>query len=416
VLADVMAAGSRPLKRRADLAAAFRDVPHVYVPSAYRFAWDDTGRIVDIQPRAGYPARVTAAKRRSQDGVVPVSQVFSPDAEFGDTMLVETNRGCGRGCRFCAAGWTHLPVRYARFGQWESHVDRAIEEGHAVGLVGSDLAGHPELAAILSSIVSRGGRFSLSSIRPEGLTDEIIGLLARTGQHTATLAPEVASPRLREVIAKPIPRRRFFDLIEKLVAAGIPNVRLYFMIGLPTETREDVAAIVAFVQEGLTVFTEASRAKGRIGSLGVQVNPFVPKPWTPFQWAAMASPGDLAERIALLRQGLKGVPNVSLRIEPVKEALFQGVISRGDRRLARVLSEGGVLKLKRGGQVLCLDVTTSHHHTRPEPLPDPLPGKSRARDELLPWDVVDHGVSKERLWQAYAAAMKAGLGHEHDPD
>ena len=160
---------------------------------------------------------------------------------------------------------------------------RPWHAGRTIGLIGSDLAGHPELADILRYILDQGGRFSLSSIRPEGLTREVIRLIAETGQKTATLAPEAASPGLKKVIGKEIPSERFYELVDQLVSHGIPNVRFYFMVGLPTETDEDAMAIVDFIMKSRKVFLEASRPRRRIGRLGVQLNPFIPKPWTPFQ-------------------------------------------------------------------------------------------------------------------------------------
>ena len=262
----------------------------MYVPSAYRFEFGERGLITAVHPQPGFSSRVRAGKRRSKTAPVPVSVLFSPSAEFGQSLLVETNRGCGRGCRFCTAGWIHLPVRHALLDSFRKEVDDAVREGRQIGLIGSDLAGHPELESILQTIVDQGGTFSLSSIRPEGLSPRVIELLARAGQKTATLAPEVASPRAKRVIGKEIPSEKFHELVEKLVAAGIPNIRFYFMVGIPTETDEDVDQLVDFVLQSKKIFVDASRPLGRIGRLGVQINPFIPKPWTPFQWASMAAP------------------------------------------------------------------------------------------------------------------------------
>jgi radical SAM superfamily enzyme YgiQ (UPF0313 family) len=190
----------------------FKDAPGVYVPSKYSFCFEQD-RVISIKAHDGFPDRVAAVKRRGEDEPVPVSVMFAPEAEFGDTLLIETNRGCGRGCRFCAGGWIHHPVRYAGQARFEADIDAAIEQGRTVGLIGSDLASHPELEDILTRIVNGGGKFSLSSIRPEGLSDTVIELLAKTGQKTATLAPETAAPRLKRVIGKNIPSARFYRLL-----------------------------------------------------------------------------------------------------------------------------------------------------------------------------------------------------------
>jgi radical SAM superfamily enzyme YgiQ (UPF0313 family) len=393
-LVNAMSAGSSRLDERKDLLESFRDIPGVYVPSAYTFLFDKYGLVRSIEPDPGFPSRITAVKRRGRDAPVPVSVLFSPEAEFGDSLLLEVNRGCGRGCRFCAAGWIHRPVRHARFEAFQHRVDDAIRSGKTIGLIGSDLAGHPELEEMLAYVVDHGGRFSLSSIRPEGLSDGIIEVIARTGQKTATLAPEVASPRLKAVIGKEIPSGRFHELVEKLVAAGIPNVRFYFMTGLPTETDEDAQAIVDFVIASRKVFVQASRQKKRIGRIGVQVNPFVPKPWTPFQWAPMASARTLERRVKIIRDGLKSQPNVVLRVESIKQAFVQAVLSRGDRRIATALLSAASQQGRWAGVFKKEGIDADFYALR-----------ERDEHEIFPWDVIDHGKSKKALWHVYASAI-----------
>lgn len=391
ILADLF---SRGIPDRAEFRESFRTVPGAYIPSAYSFKHGDHGLIEDVRVQEGFPERVRAVKRRKKGSTVPVSVLFSPQAEFGDTLLVETNRGCGRGCRFCASGWIHMPVRHAEFSSFQEQVEKAVAEGHTVGLIGSDLAGHPELETILSTIVGSGGVFSLSSIRPEGLTPKVIELLARTGQKTATLAPEAASPRLKKVIGKEIPSERFYELVEKLVVAGIPNVRFYFMIGLPTETDEDVSAIVDFVTECRRIFLDASRQLKKVGKIGVQVNPFVPKPWTPFQWAPMTRLEVLERRMQIIRKGLGGIPNLVVRMESLRSAQIQAVISRGDRRVAALLTAAA------DGAGSWSRIFKDRETTL-----DFFAYRERREDEIFPWDVADHGISKEALYKVYSRAI-----------
>jgi radical SAM superfamily enzyme YgiQ (UPF0313 family) len=384
----------RGIPDRAEFLERFRNVPGAYLPSAYGFEYGENGLIAKIRVEPGFSEKVRAIKKRKKESPAPVSVLFSPEAEFGETLLVETNRGCGRGCRFCASGWIHLPVRHTEFSYFREQVETAVSGGRPVGLIGSDLAGHPELETILSTIVVSWGTFSLSSIRPEGLSPRIIELLARTGQKTATLAPEAASLRLKKVIGKEIPSERFYELVEKLVAAGIPNVRFYFMIGLPTETDEDVGSTVDFVIECRRIFVDASRPLKKVGKIGVQINPFVPKPWTPFQWAPMTPLDTLEKRMQIIRKGLGKIPNLVIRMESPRSAPIQALLSRGDRRVARVLlaaaerdgNWSGILK----NQKLNLDFYAY---------------RERSRDEIFPWDVTDHGVSKEALYRVYSRAI-----------
>jgi radical SAM superfamily enzyme YgiQ (UPF0313 family) len=394
VLADALAASTVTSLCRKDLLKLFRSAPSVYVPSAYRFVYEKEGPISEIVPEPGFPERVTSAKRLSGDSPVPVSVLFSPEAEFRDIFLLEVNRGCGRRCRFCAGGWVHHPVRYAPYERVRPEILRAIQDNRTIGLIGSDLAGHPELEEILTDIVGHGGRFSLSSIRPEGLTPRIIELLAQTGQKTATLAPEVASLRMKKLIGKEIPEERFLELVAKLVSAGIPNIRFYFMVGLPTETAEDVEAIADFVRTARTAFVQASRPRGKIGRIGVQVNPFVPKPWTPFQWAAMLQRRELDERLRFLTRVLRKEPNVVVRPEPALQAAMQGFLSRGDRRIERALLHAAIhdRRWKNGFKKESPSTTWYVYRERP-------------RHEVFPWDLIDHGIPKAALWNMYVRSV-----------
>ncbi len=384
---------ARPLDRKL-LGRNFRQVQGAYVPSAYSFNYSENGAVAAVNVEQGFPRTVRASKRRTEEATVPVSVLFTPEAEFGESFLIETNRGCGRGCRFCAGGWAHFPVRHAGFRRFREQIDEAIDRGHTIGLIGSDLAGHPELEEMLSHIIKRGGKFSLSSIRPEGLTPKIIKLLARTGQKTATLAPETASPRMKKVIGKEIPSERFYELVEQLVTAGIPNLRFYFMIGLPTETDEDVQSMVDFVMQSRKVFVEASRPLKKIGKIGVQINPFVPKPWTPFQWAPMLTIHELEHRCRIIREELSRQSNLSVRIESAKQAIIQGLLSRGDRRIASAIlkaaeqtgSWSGVVKKE------AIDLNFYVH-------------RERLVDEIFPWDSVFHGMTKKQLRATYDRAM-----------
>ncbi|MBI5569252.1 MAG: radical SAM protein [Desulfomonile tiedjei] len=400
LLAELLSGDSGRGPDRRELQRRFRDIPAVYVPSAYRFDHAPDGTINAIVPESGFPEQVKAAKRLSKSGPVPVSVLFSPEAEFGDTLLVESNRGCGRGCRFCVASWVHFPVRYAKYGRFQPEMERALDEGRSVGLIGSDVAGHPELERILSDIVRRGGKFSLSSIRAEGLTPRIMELIVATGQKTVTLAPEVASPRLKRVIGKEIPNSTFYDLVEKVVAAGIPNLRFYFMVGLPTETEEDVEAVVAFVREARRIFVDASRPLGKIGRIGVQVNPFVPKPWTPFQWVGMCPARDLDIRLRIIQEGLKKEANTVVRVEPSRQAVFQGVVSRGDRRIEAALLRAARQEIP-WSRIFKKGQTEARFYAHRE----------RGPDEIFPWDVVDHGIRKETLWKS----ASTGLAKAREP-
>jgi radical SAM superfamily enzyme YgiQ (UPF0313 family) len=381
---------------RKEFYKSFSNVDGVYVPEAYSFDFRDDGVLSEIRPDQGFPARVKAAKRLSSKESPPFAVVHDLQTQFRDSCLVEINRGCGRGCRFCSGGWIHRPVRHFKYPRFRESIDQAIIDKRTIGLIGSDLASHPELDIILEDIINKGGIFSLSSIRPEGLNDQIIELIVKSGQKTATLAPEVASNRLKKVIGKQIPNERFFELIDKLVTAGIPNIRFYFMIGLPTEVEEDVMKIVQFVKNAREIFMNASRRKGRIGRIGVQVNAFVPKPWTPFQWAQALPRKQWEIRVKIIENGLRTLNNVVVRHESVRSSEVQAILSRADRRISHSLLEGA-----RQGKLAASSFLDSHPGARffSERLRDP--------EEVFPWDVVDHGIKKATLRTIYERAILA---------
>ncbi len=381
---------------RDSLKYALKECPGVYIPEIYNFKTDENGIIRSIEVNEGFPETVAAVKTDWRFSDIPKSVIFSPETEFSNTCLVEINRGCSRRCRFCAAGWIHSPVRYRSSDDVRRVITNAMDSGFRLGLVGSDLAGHPELEKIIEMILDNKGEFSLSSIRPEGLSPFMIEALFQTGQKTATLAPETASRRLKGVIGKKIPSETFFRNIERLVDVGIPNVRLYFMIGLPTESDDDVRDIVEFVLDCRKFFVEASRKKKRIGTLSVQVNPFIPKPWTPFQWASTSDRKSLERRIDILRKGLKNTSNLSLRIEYGREFFIQALLSRCGRDLGELLLNGVFGKKWSLSGLQKAGVNLDNHLYR-----------ERDETEIFPWDTVDHGISRSILWKVYEESVKS---------
>jgi radical SAM superfamily enzyme YgiQ (UPF0313 family) len=362
------------------------NIPGVYVPSGYEFQRDESGRISNVVIRPGFPKRVKSVKRRNSRSVVPTSVLFSSEAEFGEILLIEINRGCGRRCRFCVSGWIHGPVRYVDPSRFEKELTQAVASGRKVGLIGSDLAGYPHLDSLLNRIVDNKGIFSLSSIRPEALNENILGLIAASGQKTVTLAPEAASARMKRVIGKEIANDVFFGLVQMIVSAGIPSVRFYFMVGLPSETDADVMEIVDFVKRSREDFVNASRPKGRIGTIGVQINPFVPKPWTPFQWIGMTPVNDIERRISMIRDGLKGIPNIVFRSESVKSAVVQCFLARSDERAAESILEVARDSGKWNRVLKNIKDQLNFFVYR-----------RRDEGEVFPWEITDHGISGQVL-------------------
>jgi radical SAM superfamily enzyme YgiQ (UPF0313 family) len=221
------------------------------------------------------------------------------------------------------------------------------------------------------------------------LNDELIHILADSRVKTATIAPEAGSERMRSIINKKINENDILSAAGRLVSAGIMNLRLYFMIGLPFEQDEDVLAIVALTQKIKSVFLEASKRQKRIGTITLSINPFIPKPCTPFQWAAMAEESVLKNRVNLIRQGLKKVANVTVNIESLRKSRVHALLSRGDRTTADIIESA----LKNGW---------SRALQQNKALWQSMVYQERAIDAPLPWDFIVIRVQKRFLakeWQ-----------------
>jgi radical SAM superfamily enzyme YgiQ (UPF0313 family) len=270
------------------------------------------------------------------DAYDPTSHILSPHAEFAHTLLVEVMRGCGRACRFCLARMIYAPQRFREPARVLERIDARLSalpgphpKGLTVGLIGPAVSDHPGLAVILSGLVDRGLRVSTSSLRLDSLTDDVARLLHRGGQRTITLAPECGSERLRRHIGKPCADQTIQQACKIAVEAGFGQAKLYFMVGLPTETDEDAGAVAELVREiqGTAGFRRCS----------ISIAPFVPKPQTPFERESMAPIDVLEARIRVLEAECRRIAGVAVRSESVSEAALQCVLARGGTELSPVI-------------------------------------------------------------------------------
>lgn len=370
-------------------------VPGVYVPSLYRAKYDERGVLSSFRPSQGAPAKVRRRVAQDLDLVVPVTRVLGPSTEFGSMVLIEIGRGCSRRCRFCAAGHLFFPTRQRSLQSLRPIILEALTRRDTIGLVSSSVADHPDLEQICREILSRGGKLSVSSLRLDKLEGYLLGALVESGHRTLSLAPEAGSQRLRELMGKGIEESQILEAVERIVGAGIPRLRLYFMVGLPTETLEDVEEIIRLVKRLL----HRARVVGRGGVLErvtLSVNPFVPKPWTPFQWHQFMDVADLKRRLQLLQRELKRERQVHIVYEPPKWARLQALLSRGDRRISRVL--------RAVAEGLGWDEALRETNLNP----DFYLHRPRPPQELLPWDFIDQGYEKEALWRFYQKALERG--------
>jgi radical SAM superfamily enzyme YgiQ (UPF0313 family) len=389
-----------------------RSLGGCYAPSFYTPQYDDAGELQCYRPSHDLPYRVTKTVL-DHSPVAAHSQLLTPEAEFAEMHLTELGRGCSRGCRFCAAGFIYRPPRLwdgdavvaglkARFGG----VDR-------VGLLGMEMADSTALAQISSYLQESGCALSFSSLRADRLSDHLLELLGASNLKSVAIAPDGSSERLRRVINKGLDETDLLRAAEQLVTAGIFKLKLYLMIGLPSETDADLLEAVTLVGKIKERIDPIGKERKRLTEIVISVNCFAPKPWTPFQYHPFGmsfplAPGEegsateavyeLKRRQKLLRNGFSPLANVQVQFDKPESVLFQAVLSRGDRRLAAML-----LTMADTG-CSWKQAMKKHHLTAEE-------YAVRSVDEAswFPWYVIDHGIDLGYLWQEYRRAFAEKL-------
>ena len=361
-----------------------------YRPDRWTPRWGDDGRLVAFEHTGPGPGRVVRRDVEDLDAFATRTEILTPEAVFGDMFVVEASRGCEWGCRFCAAGFMYRPVRYRSARALRPEIARGLAERGTIGLVGAEMASQPGVAALCQEIADAGGRASPSSLKADLITPALATALGAGGNRSVTVAPEAGSERMRRVINKNLTEAEILRAAEWLTAGGVDALKLYVMVGLPTETDADVDGIADLAGKVRARLMAGGRPK--VGRMLVSVNPFVPKPWTPFQWEPMAEIAELKRKLARVRRTLAPVPALQVETESPREAYLQTLLSRGDRRIAPILERlhaapddwWATLKRLRGGVGDVVD-------------PDRFVHREWDARELLPWDFVDHAVDKRYL-------------------
>ncbi len=410
---DVVRAAKRDGRTRAELLRALAEVEGVYVPSLYEARYTDDGRLARTAPvGAGLPTLVP--KRTVQDleeWPYPRRQIVPMTETVHERFSVEIFRGCTRGCRFCQAGMITRPVRERR----PETVQRLVEEGVAdtgfeeVGLLSLSSADHSAIAPIARSLgdTYEGTVTSLSlpSTRVDAFNVTLSNELTRNGRRSGlTFAPEAGSERMRAVINKMVSEEDLLRTAEVAFSQGWRQIKLYFMVGLPTETDEDVLAIADL---GIAVYRIA-RAHGKANKVTLSVGGFVPKPHTPFQWAPQDTPEEIRRKLTLIRQRIRTHDGIKLRTNDPEEGVIEGLLARGDRRVAEVVERAWRLGARFDGWHEVPTLPLWH-----QALADTgvelawYSQRQRDEDEVLPWDHLDSGLEKGWLWEDWEDARRA---------
>ncbi len=370
-----------------------REVAGAYVPAHYEPTFAGP-RLVDH----GYsgPARQIVERRLIWDlNRFPTStRVLSDEAVFGDMVMVEASRGCQWGCRFCAAGFMYRPIRTRSPENLAQAVADGLRHRSTIGLVGAEMASVPGVAQLAAQAMAAGGRLSPSSLKADCVTPQLADALSRGGTRSATIAPEAGSERMRRVINKNLTEADILRAAEMMVDRGVDHLKLYFMIGLPSETDADVHAIADLVESIRARLGAGAQGPHRVGRVTISVNPFVPKPWTPFQWDPMRPLSELRRGFRDLRRLCGRIPNLTVDTESPREGYLQTLLSRGDRRVARVLEEIH----RAGGDWWATLGEWRRNGIDGVPHPDDYVHRTYDEGETLAWDFIDHRIDKSYLW------------------
>ena len=411
LFADVIAAGEAEVlipslekafgetTGRDELLRALTKERGFYIPSFYEPRYRDDGVLVEYVAVAGSDAPVPVRKAAlkvtdAQDP--PVTSIFTPDTEFGSRFLVEVVRGCANLCRFCWAGYNYLPVRSFPTDRILELAREARTHATRAGLVSIALCDHPDIERILSGLLEMGYQISPASLRLDDLTDPIVKMLVQSGEKSITIAPEAGSDRMRRVINKTVTNDEILDRTDLIFRNGIENLKLYFMIGLPTETDEDLVAIRDLTLQLREIMLKYARPKGQIGKIVGSVNPLIPKPGTAYQWLPMEDPAVTDRKIKRLRSLMAGIDNVYFNIKSERHSYYQALLSLGDRRVSQAIEAA-----ERNGQNWRAAVEEAGVDA------DHFIFRDRSADPMLAWDIIDGGMKASFFRSEFEKSTRA---------
>ena len=370
----------------------------IYVPAVYQFIFDakKVNVLKDIKILPGFPEKIK--RRWAGKDFISSSAITTKFSELSNINMIEIERGCKRGCRFCSAGYIYLPLRESKPGDVLKTIE-SLNENEKAGFVGLGTMDSKNIRRFMEFSLNSKKPFSLSSIRFDCLDENNLSLIKETGLKTITLGIETGSSRLKRLINKDIKNEEIIIVLKNIIEKGIINIKSYFMVGLPCEEKQDLDETISLIKTMQKEFVSSSKINKRIGSLTVSFSPFVPKAWTPLQWENLEDLTILRHKMDYILNNLKHLPNLSIKINQVKSAYIEAFFARGSRLSLDILvnSHKNKISLKKAAKSSGFNINDFI--------------RKFDTNELLPWEIIDQGVTKKYLLKEY----KRGINFKITP-
>jgi len=383
----------KPISKEA-LLTHLAQIEGVYVPRFYQVHYGTSGKIEYFKSRGEVPSKIKRRITKHLEHFPTYSSIVTPHTEFSKMFLMEVSRGCSHRCRFCAIGCVYQPYRKRRLEELKATATLGLEQNLKIGLIGATLSDHPQITSLCNFIIQEGGKFSATSMRIDLVDEGLIKLLKKSGHQTITLAPETGSERLRRVINKHLSDEQIFNTLEMIAEYRFRYLKLYFLIGLPTEKTEDIEQLIELIKKIKHHLTKSLPHSRYPKTITLSINPFIPKPSTPFQWHPLEHVTTLKNKLKKIQKSLKKEKKVVVTWDLPKWSYLQCLLSRGDRRVGKILMTAHHL----GGSWL-------QAYKQVDINPDFYTYRQRELDEIFPWDFIDHGVNKQFLASEYQKAL-----------